>query len=151
MNFDFTLINEFISFIIFFYFSSFYIFPIILNIINDNNINNFKNKSFIKFNQTIENKLNNYLIKKEILIKKNNNFFIKNINNFFLKKKQDFLNFIILEKKNILNKISIIFKLKKEYLIKNFFFNLKLSIIKSFNNIYNEILNYNNEFIINYE
>ncbi|AFP84052.1 F0F1-type ATP synthase B subunit [Candidatus Carsonella ruddii HT isolate Thao2000] len=151
MNFNFTFINEFLSFIVFFYFSNFYIFPIILNILNNNNIKEFKKNSLIKFNQTIENKIINYLIKKEINIKKNINFYTNIINNIFLKKKKDFFNFCLIEKHNIISKIFIIFKLKKEIFIKKFFLKLKNSIIKSFKNIYNEILNYNNEFIINYE
>ncbi|XZR52597.1 MAG: hypothetical protein ACM3Q7_00030 [Candidatus Carsonella ruddii] len=151
MNFNFTLINEFISFIIFFYFSCFFIFPIIIKTLNNYNLNNFKNKSFIKFNQTLENKLikNLFLIEKKL--KNKTNIILDFINNTFFLKKNNLSNLLTIEKKIIFNEINILFKIKKNKLIKIFFNKLKLSFTKSFKNIYNEILNYNNEFIINYD
>ncbi|WMC19869.1 MAG: hypothetical protein NVS86_00030 [Candidatus Carsonella ruddii] len=151
MNFNFTLINEFISFIIFFYFSCFFIFPIITKILNKYNLNNLKNNSFIKFNQTLENNLikNLYIIENKI--KDKINFVLYYINNIFFKKKDNLLDFFLIEKEKIFNKINILFKKKKNNLIKRIFVKLKLSFVKSFKDIYNEIINYNNEFIINYD
>ncbi|WGS66674.1 hypothetical protein MEJ65_00030 [Candidatus Carsonella ruddii] len=151
MNFNFTLINEFISFVIFFYFSCFYIFPLIIKTLNNFSLNDFKNKSFIKFNQTLENKLIKNLILIEKKIKKNTNIFLNLLNNVIYTKKTDLLNLSIIEKQKILNKINILFKIKKNKLLIFFLNSLKLSFIKSFKNVYNEILNYNNEFIINYD
>ncbi|WMC20464.1 MAG: hypothetical protein PNH44_00025 [Candidatus Carsonella ruddii] len=151
MNFNFTLINEFISFIIFFYFSCFFIFPIAIKILNKYNLNNLKNNSFIKFNQTLENNLikNLYIIETKLKNQINNIFYF--INSVFYKKKDNLLDFILIEKEKIFNKINILFKKKKENLIKKIFVKLKSSFVKSFKDIYNDIINYNNEFIINYD
>ncbi|XZR53006.1 MAG: hypothetical protein ACM3Q5_00030 [Candidatus Carsonella ruddii] len=151
MTFNFTLINEFISFIIFFYFSCFYIFPLIIKTLNNFNLNDFKNKSFIKFNQTLENKLIKNLILIEKKIKTKNNIFLNLINNILFIKQNNIINLSIIEKQKILNNFNILFKIKKNKLFKNFLKLLKISFTKSFKNIYNEILNYNNEFIINYD
>ncbi|MGP4128072.1 MAG: hypothetical protein ACTXNS_00025 [Candidatus Carsonella ruddii] len=151
MNFNFTLINEFISFIIFFYFSCFYIFPLIIKTLNNFNLNDFKNQSFIKFSQTLENKLVESLIFTENLIKNQTNIFLNLINDIFYIKKDNLLNLSTIEKQKIFNKINILFKSQKNKLLGTFLNELKISFIKSFKNIYNEILNYNNEFIINYD
>ncbi|WMC19272.1 MAG: hypothetical protein NVS84_00030 [Candidatus Carsonella ruddii] len=151
MNFNFTLINEFISFIIFFYFSCFYVFPFIVKTLNNFNLNDFKNKSFIKFNQTLENKLIKSLILIEKKIITQTNIFLELVNNTLFIKRNNLLNFSTIEKQKIFNKIKILFKIQKNELLGIFLNELKLSFIKSFKNIYNEILNYNNEFIINYD
>lgn len=151
MNINLTIINEFCSFIIFFYFSCYFILPNFVNVLNENNLFNFKNRIFLKFNKTLNNKFLSFLKKKEHNIKNNINYVINN-NKFNLNlKKHDLLNLIKIEKKYIFNIIKNILKKNKLILIKNFMNELKKIFFKTFKNIYNELLQYNNEFIINYD
>ncbi|BFI90824.1 hypothetical protein [Candidatus Carsonella ruddii] len=151
MNFNFTLINEFISFIFFFFFSCFFIFPFIIKLLNNFSLIDFKNKSFIKFNQTLENKLIRYLFLIESELKNKTDIILDLMNNIFYKKKDNLSYLISVEKKKIFIEINKLFKSEQIKMIKKFFNSVKLSFVRSFKNVYNEILNYNNEYIINYD
>ncbi|WP_433927851.1 hypothetical protein [Candidatus Carsonella ruddii] len=148
MNINFTLINEFFSFIIFFIFSFIFVFPKMINIINLNELIHFKNEIFINYNKTLENNFIKKLIFIEFKIKENIDNFIKNINNIIYNKKNILINIILLEKNFLMKKIKKIIGEINYNFIKNFSIELKKIFLKSFKKIYNEIIIYNNEFII---
>lgn len=148
MNINFTLINEFLSFLIFFVFSFIFIFPKIINIINYNDLNDFKNKIFLNYNKTLENNLIKKIFIIEFEIQKQFDKNIKNINNNILKKKIFLLDIIILEKNFFIKKIKKIFNLINYNYIKNFYNELKINFVQIFKKIFNNIINYNKEFII---
>ncbi|ATX33434.1 hypothetical protein CUN91_00495 [Candidatus Carsonella ruddii] len=148
MNINFTLINEFLSFLIFFVFSFIFIFPKIINIINYNDLNDFKNKIFLNYNKTLENNLIKKIFIIEFEIQKQFDKNIKNINNNILKKKNFLLDIIILEKNFFIKKIKKIFNLINYNYIKNFYNELKINFVQIFKKIFNNIINYNKEFII---
>ncbi|UNB92077.1 hypothetical protein ACJEC8_00100 [Candidatus Carsonella ruddii] len=148
MNINFTLINEIISFIFFFIFFLTFIFPKIIDQINDQDIYFFQNKIFLNYNKTFNNKLFKKIIFIEQNIKNNVKIIIEDINNILIKKIFFLKNSISIEKKFIINKIKKKIGVININFIYNFIYEIKIYFLKSFKKIYNEIINYNNDFIL---
>ncbi|QLK13978.1 hypothetical protein V7Z36_00025 [Candidatus Carsonella ruddii] len=151
MNINFTILNEIISFMVFFVFSCIFVFPEIIKNNNDFETLNFKNQIFSKYNKTFINKIELKIILLEFFINNELKVFFKNINNIIEVKKTKLIQTILLEKDFLIKQIKKILKfnyLKYTYI---FFQELKTSFLKSFKKIYLEIINYNNEFLVNYD
>lgn len=151
MNFNYSIISEFLSFLTFFIFSYFFIYPLLIVNINNFNIENFKNKVYLNYNKTLYNKFIFELKKLEFFFKENIFFHCNNLCDELSKKKNIFLDMIISEKNYFLKYFKNKIFLKYNFYIKNKFFDIKKVIVKSFKNVYNELINYNNEFIVNNE
>ncbi|MGK2912655.1 MAG: hypothetical protein ACSLEI_00025 [Candidatus Carsonella ruddii] len=148
MNLNFNLINEIISFFFFFIFFKIFIYPKIIKNINNYNIYYYKNKIFLKYNKTF----NNFLKKKFLFIEKHNKKYIKiiidNTNLLILKKKNILKKILLIEKKKNINKLKKNIKKINLFLFKNFIYKIKNIFLKSYKKIYNEIIIYNNSFIL---
>ncbi|MGK2915990.1 MAG: hypothetical protein ACSLEH_00025 [Candidatus Carsonella ruddii] len=148
MNLNFNLINELISYIFFFIFFKVFIYPKMIKIINNYNIYYYKNIFFLKYNKTF----NNFLKKKFLFIEKQTKnsieIIINNINLFLFKKKILLKKILLIEKKKIVNKLKKNIKKINLFLFKNFVYKIKYIFLKSYKKIYNEIIIYNNNFIL---
>ncbi|MFI4878648.1 MAG: hypothetical protein ACH6QP_00055 [Candidatus Carsonella ruddii] len=148
MNLNFNLINEIISYIFFFIFFKIFIYSKIIKSINIYNVYYYKNKFFLKYNKTF----NNFLKKKFLLIekktKKTIKIIINDINLFLLKKNLVLEKILLIEKKKSINKLKKNIKILNLFLFKNFIYKIKHIFLKSFKKIYNEIIIYNNNFIL---
>ncbi|MFI4883872.1 MAG: hypothetical protein ACH6QK_00620 [Candidatus Carsonella ruddii] len=148
MNLNFNLINELISYIFFFIFFKIFIYPKIIKSINNYNIYYYKNFFFLKYNKTF----NNFLKKKFLFIEKQTKNSIKiiinDINLFLFKKKTILKQILLIEKKKIINEFKKNTKKINLLLFKNFIYKIKNIFLKSYKKIYNEIVIYNNNFIL---
>ncbi|MFI4883704.1 MAG: hypothetical protein ACH6QQ_00635 [Candidatus Carsonella ruddii] len=148
MNLNFNLINELISYIFFFIFFKIFFYPKIIKIINNYNLYYYKNNFFLKYNKTF----NNFLQKKFLFLEKQTKNSIKiiinDVNLFLFTKKIIFKKILLIEKKKNINKLKKNIKKINLFLFKNFIFKIKYIFFKSYKKIYNEIIIYNNNFIL---
>ncbi|MFI4847147.1 MAG: hypothetical protein ACH6QJ_00645 [Candidatus Carsonella ruddii] len=148
MNLNFNLINEIISYIFFFIFFKIFIYPKIIKSINKYNIYYYKNIFFIKYNKTFNNFLKNKFLFMEKQTKKSIKIIINEINIFLAKKKILIKKILIIEKKKTINKFKNNIKILNLFLFKKFIYKIKYIFLKSYKKIYNEIIIYNNNFIL---
>ncbi|MFI4913455.1 MAG: hypothetical protein ACH6QR_00390 [Candidatus Carsonella ruddii] len=148
MNLNFNLINEIISYIFFFIFFKIFIYPKIIKSINKYNIYYYKNNFFIKYNKTFNNFLKNKFLFMEKQTKKSIKIIINEINILLAKKKILLKKILIIEKKKTINKLKNNIKILNLFLFKKFIYKIKYIFLKSYKKIYNEIIIYNNNFIL---
>ncbi|XRA05429.1 MAG: hypothetical protein ACN6LP_00025 [Candidatus Carsonella ruddii] len=148
MNINFNLINEIISYIFFFIFFKIFIYPKIIKSINNYNIYYYKNKFFLKYNKTFNNFLKNKILFMEKKTKTTIKIIINDINLFLIKKKIILKKILLIEKKKIINKLKKNIKILNLFLFKNCIYKIKYIFLKSYKKIYNEIIIYNNNFIL---
>ncbi|MGK2930986.1 MAG: hypothetical protein ACSLEG_00025 [Candidatus Carsonella ruddii] len=148
MNLNFNLINEIISFFFFYFFFKIFIYPKIIKNINNYNVYYYKNKIFLKYNKTFNNFLKNNFLFIEKQIKNSIKIIIENVNIHIFKKKIILKKILSIKKKQNINKLKKNIKNFHFFLFKNFIYKIKIFFLKSYKKIYNEIIIYNNNFIL---
>ncbi|MFI4870073.1 MAG: hypothetical protein ACH6QM_00370 [Candidatus Carsonella ruddii] len=148
MNLNFNLINELISYIFFFIFFKIFIYPKIIKSINNYNIYYYKNILFLKYNKTFNNFLKKTFLFKENQTKNYIKIIIDDINLFLFKKKIILKKILLFEKKKIINKLKKNIKKINLFLFKKLIYKIKYIFLKSYKKIYNEIIIYNNNFVL---